>query len=954
MFDKRTLTSYKRLTSFLFSLGGFAAALLCSGRLEAAAFTYPVNEKLFCSASCFIDFSGTITVDQLGNNLSLDDISDWNLQLVDNNLQKLQTFQPSNSGFKVAGSPVIDATSASLTLTLNQSADGIELVSASDTQWIFSGGQNDPTELVIVPNGNFRTASKPFSTFPATITADAFTATPAPEPKSAALLTLSMVGGLLCWRKRLNRVWHCHGAKMNQSKKFFILKLLPNDCLFRHHWIISILFLLAVLTGGAPNSLAQDTRHVTEPVFPRTCAVLSAPLHSTPERPEVGPTRDEQNAESKEETDRFLAALHLKDCQGQAVELALGRDRSLNAFLIDPIAVPSNVSLIVDGGVTVFGSRDPAHYQDPSTAAPGPNQIICGTYGPFAPVKGCIPLLSFGDNSGVYGYGILDGQGNRALLSGERAGMTWWDLTINKKCPSSNPNCHYEQSSPQVIGAGTSKIPANNFVLYKITIRNPPYHTVSWGGDGLTVWGVKVQAPWNLPNTDGFDLHGANGTVYDTTVANGDQDVTFAAANGPTGNITIDHVNAYSKGGIAVLGNGDGSKGPISNLLIENVNITGDLPSVVETSVNGVLEPTVNGWPESVLRDKYGLVSYGQALPNATNDLNGLQITTNVNSTDQEHPGADIEHVAFQSVCIQDIIRPIHVAPVAPFQSNDNLPTVRDITFQDIHVLAPTSQFLGFSRGVPDPSSRGSYQISFVAYPPQFKNAFTLSNVVIDDKTPGDETSLSKITAEGNDIITTKNVYPSVLNALSAPYNNLPANTTIGGVALTLNDNAYSSMTPTSSAHLAQACHRLPFLTGDLYLSNGSEPATGSATNLQSIVMEEGSAATLNAVVQPIMSQTTLFVPSSYEANPGLLAVGSPSLTNPIRFYDGQQLIGTASLSANGTLASLVVRNMAAGRHIFRAQYPADQYYGSLTFGSVTVDAQVRFRDPGDHVLSEK
>jgi polygalacturonase len=49
------------------------------------------------------------------------------------------------------------------------------------------------------------------------------------------------------------------------------------------------------------------------------------------------------------------------------VELALGRDHSYNAFLFDPITVPSGLSLIVDGGVTVYASRDPQKYQDPTT-----------------------------------------------------------------------------------------------------------------------------------------------------------------------------------------------------------------------------------------------------------------------------------------------------------------------------------------------------------------------------------------------------------------------------------------------------------------------------------------------------------------------------------------------------------------------------------------------------------
>ncbi len=101
----------------------------------------------------------------------------------------------------------------------------------------------------------------------------------------------------------------------------------------------------------------------------------------------------------------------------------------------------------------------------------------------------------------------------------------------------------------------------------------------------------------------------------------------------------------------------------------------------------------------------------------------------------------------------------------------------------------------------------------------------------------------------------------------------------------------------------------------------------------------EGSV-TLNAVVQPIMSQATVFVPNIFGSTPGLVAVGSPALTNAVKFYDGETLIGSASISANGTLASLVVNNIKPGRHIYRAEYPADDYYATLHFGAVIVHAE--------------
>ncbi len=50
-------------------------------------------------------------------------------------------------------------------------------------------------------------------------------------------------------------------------------------------------------------------------------------------------------------------------------------------------------------------------------------------------------------------------------------------------------------------------------------------------------------APWNVPNTDGFDLRDIKITVYDTTISNGDDNVAIGTtATEPTGEITIRRV----------------------------------------------------------------------------------------------------------------------------------------------------------------------------------------------------------------------------------------------------------------------------------------------------------------------------------------------------------------------------------------------------------------------------
>jgi polygalacturonase len=704
----------------------------------------------------------------------------------------------------------------------------------------------------------------------------------------------------------------------------------------------ALIFAVSLFSGCVASLWAQDSRPLIEPPFPATCIVLHATVQSTEAGPVIGESAIEQNAESAAESQLLIEAL---DHCGpyKAVELALGADSSYNAFLLNPLTLPQSISLIIDGGVTVFASRDPRNYQDSTPA-------VCGTYGPpptYGVDLGCRAFITMDGNSGVYGYGVIDGQGQKPFIFYQSfpdaiappEPYSWWDLTLQKDASQGGKNncpaASCEQASPVVISGGTVVAGLNeNLVLYKITIRNPPYHTVKLGGTNATVWGVKVQAPWNVPNTDGFDIHTSNATVYDSTVANGDQEIALGSTNGPTRNITVDHFNGYSKGGITILGSGTA----VSNILIQNVNITGDLPSVV---VNG----SVNGMSVTELNQLYGIKTYGQALPNATNDLKAIQITdsSQLNTT---KPGANISAVTFKSFCIQDIIKPINI----DFTGKDKLPNLQNATFQDIHILAPTSQFPDMKKGIPT-GNPGGYQLSFVTQVAANAsmtnpNQFTLDNVVLDDYAPNATgvvtSSISSIDAEVNTITTATNIYPMVLNGLSAGG---PNPTVVAGPPKqTLLLNTYPSSTTVSSPALAYSCPTgpMPFITGDLYLSLGSTP--GGATNLQTVSVSAGQSVTLNAVVQPTMSQTTNFIANSYGASPGLVAVGSPALTNPIIFYEGSIPIGSGNLSANGTLATLVLNKISAGSHTYSAQYQADRFYAELNFGSVTVRVRPRWR----------
>jgi polygalacturonase len=113
---------------------------------------------------------------------------------------------------------------------------------------------------------------------------------------------------------------------------------------------------VGVLAGAfALGAWAQDTRTVTEPVFPGSCSTLQA---------QQAIVNGEPSSETTFDTAQLQASLN--NCPaGQAVELQPSGTN--NAFLIQPITIPTGVTLLVDGGVTVFARAIP-----PITRSPAP------------------------------------------------------------------------------------------------------------------------------------------------------------------------------------------------------------------------------------------------------------------------------------------------------------------------------------------------------------------------------------------------------------------------------------------------------------------------------------------------------------------------------------------------------------------------------------------------------
>src|ERR1700728_3025983 len=109
---------------------------------------------------------------------------------------------------------------------------------------------------------------------------------------------------------------------------------------------------IAVFGMAFGTLAAQDMRKVSEPELPKAiCSILMAHL--------AAPDGIVPADEMRPDTDRIQKALD--DCgQGRAVELT--REGTKTAFLTGPINMKKGVTLLVDRGVTVYGSRDPHVY----------------------------------------------------------------------------------------------------------------------------------------------------------------------------------------------------------------------------------------------------------------------------------------------------------------------------------------------------------------------------------------------------------------------------------------------------------------------------------------------------------------------------------------------------------------------------------------------------------------
>lgn len=649
----------------------------------------------------------------------------------------------------------------------------------------------------------------------------------------------------------------------------------------------------AVAAAVCRPAAAQDTRTVTEPVFPPSCAVLSAELTETDNQLPSGD-------ETQFDTGSIQSALNAC-ASGQAVELGLGSGGG-NAFLIQPITIPEGVTLLVDAGVTVYGSRDPRDYD----AVAGE----CGTVDSSG--NGCKPLIAVNAaNAAIMGYGVIDGRGGQTLLgSGAPANTSWWQLANEAQSEG------LSQNNPRLVDVN-----ANSFTLYKITLQNSPMFHVNYAGNGLTVWDVKIVAPGTARNTDGIDPGPAqNVTIANSYIGDGDDNIALKPGGAPVSggtasNMTIAHNHFYVGHGMSI---GSQTSGGSTNVLVEDLDIDGD--------------------------------------PTNSNDT-GIRIKT------ASSEGGIIDGVTYRDVCMQNVATPITFNPFYTSATGTDYPQFENILLSNVTVLTPgTVQLEGYSPAYPLgltldnvnfspalPSGDATAANANIALGPgpvnipvtaNAANNVTVTNNVSSSEPPYACTSANFPTmaaeffpsaseAAPNSPITLTAIFEPVIEspttfAFTQPTGTVQFFDGTAGIGTVTLSGSTDLATLTLNSEAAGTHNYSAAYSGDAhYASLTTSAATVTVTAL---------ASSSQLTVSP--SQAAQGAAVTLTAAVSSTAGGTP--TGEVNFFDGVSLLGSVELSAGG-VAALNVTTLPVGSGSLTAVYQGDADYAGSTSAIETV-----------------
>ena len=409
-------------------------------------------------------------------------------------------------------------------------------------------------------------------------------------------------------------------------------------------WAVAGAAAVLLLVGTVAEG--QDTRQVTEPKIPAACEQLKAQIVAVADK--TGDKVAEAD-EQKLDTDRIQMALD-KCKPGMAVELRV--DGKKNAFLTGPLELRTGVTLLVDKGVTLFGSRDPAMYEFGATQTQPIAGGACGTSTAVgtAPVaaaagsgarpasRGCRPLISAMNvkDAAIMGDGVIDGRGYAKIIG---RSYSWWEMAR-----AAEPKNERYFSIRLLVASH-----ADGLILYGITLHNSPnFHVSVNQTNGFTAWGVHLLTPtdktMDARNTDGIDPGTSeNVTVTHSWIDNGDDNIAIKAG--------VTHMS-----------------------VIDNHFYTGHGMSIGSETVPGQSFLLVDGLTED-------------------HTTSGVRIKSNVMR------GGPVHDLVYKNICMRDVMNPIAISPyyinktTEPFEDpgykGDKIPDYKRITLENIYDETP-------------------------------------------------------------------------------------------------------------------------------------------------------------------------------------------------------------------------------------------------------------------------
>lgn len=211
-------------------------------------------------------------------------------------------------------------------------------------------------------------------------------------------------------------------------------------------------------------------------------------------------------------------------------------------YLTGPIHLKSNMTLYIDNGAILRFSQDLEDFPLVYTRWEGEEQRV---YSPLIYAENA-------ENISVIGFGLIDGQGS-----------IWWQLHREKRLKYPRPRavCFYR---------------CKNITIEGIRIINSPSWTVNpISCNNVTVHNVKIQNPYDSPNTDGINPESCKGVIIsDCYIDVGDDCITLKSGTEdckekiPCENITITNcIMAHGHGGVVI---GSEMSGSVRNVAVSN------------------------------------------------------------------------------------------------------------------------------------------------------------------------------------------------------------------------------------------------------------------------------------------------------------------------------------------------------------------------------------------------